>query len=379
MLMIGPLPPPYGGVANFTLNVIDQRQVRSLYEVRTSRTGGLDSNMSEMRQVSIDLARFLRFLFRREFRNAAIAHIHTSSYWSFLRNVPYVFSIRHFSGAKSILHLHSGKFKEFFEGSSPFVQKLVRRTLRSVDIVIVTSPSWIETIRKICGDDQAIYSVPNGFNPRIFHPVEKHLARERLGLPQDRKLMLAVGYLEEVKGHEHLIKALGEVLRYRDDVVLHIIGSGSKKKRLTELVQELGMGDHVVFVEERKTPEEISLWMSSSDIFVLSSLSEGNPTVMFECLGCGRPFIGTRVGGIPDIITSEEVGLLCNPADPEGLARCIMCALDKHWDQDFIQEYAQRYTWETIAGRLVSIYERALDRGTSTDLVDTAPVRFSER
>ena len=65
------------------------------------------------------------------------------------------------------------------------------------------------------------------------------------------------------------------------------------------------MIDHVEFVGG-KPHAEIPIWMNACDVFVLSSLSEGNPTVMFECVGCGKPFIGTKVGGIPEIIISDD-------------------------------------------------------------------------
>lgn len=55
-------------------------------------------------------------------------------------------------------------------------------------------------------------------------------------------------------------------------------------------------------------------------------------TVMFECLGCGKPIVGTKVGGVPEIITSEDYGFLVEPANSEDLAEKILIALDKEWD-----------------------------------------------
>ena len=73
-------------------------------------------------------------------------------------------------------------------------------------------------------------------------------------------------------------------------------------------------------------------------------MGEGNPTVMFECLGCGKPFIGTKVGGIPEIIVSDDYGLLCEPANSEDLAEKILIALDKEWDEEKIRNYAKQFT-----------------------------------
>jgi glycosyltransferase involved in cell wall biosynthesis len=109
-----------------------------------------------------------------------------------------------------------------------------------------------------------------------------------------------------------------------------------------------------------KLHDEIPVWMNACDLFVLPSLSEGNPTVLPEALGCGKPFVGTRVGGVPEVITSDECGLLVGPADPDDLAEKILVALDREWDREAILAYAQRYTWENIAKEIMGVYERVL-------------------
>jgi glycosyltransferase involved in cell wall biosynthesis len=101
---------------------------------------------------------------------------------------------------------------------------------------------------------------------------------------------------------------------------------------------------------------ELSLWMNAADLFVLPSLSEGNPTVMFEALGVGLPFVGTKVGGVTEIITSEDYGFLCGSFDPKDLAEKILIALDKDWNREKILDYAKRFTWENIAKDIMGIY-----------------------
>jgi len=78
---------------------------------------------------------------------------------------------------------------------------------------------------------------------------------------------------------------------------------------------------------------------------------------MFECLGCGKPFVGTKVGGEPEIITSEDYGLLCEPANSDELAEKILIALDKEWGCDKIREYAEQFTWENITEEIVVVYK----------------------
>jgi glycosyltransferase involved in cell wall biosynthesis len=81
---------------------------------------------------------------------------------------------------------------------------------------------------------------------------------------------------------------------------------------------------------------------------------------MFESIGCGKPFIGTNVGGIPEVIGSDRYGLLTEPGDPQGLARNILVALDRQWDRAAILDYSKLYTWEAIAQDILAIYCKAL-------------------
>ena len=100
--------------------------------------------------------------------------------------------------------------------------------------------------------------------------------------------------------------------------------------------------------------------MNVADLFVLSSFSEGNPTVMFEALGCGLPFIGTKVGGVPEIITSEDYGIIVPPGDVEALAKAIERGLKKRWNKKKIVGYAQQFTGENIAKQIIKLYKSVM-------------------
>jgi glycosyltransferase involved in cell wall biosynthesis len=77
---------------------------------------------------------------------------------------------------------------------------------------------------------------------------------------------------------------------------------------------------------------------------------------MSECLGCGKPFIGTRVGGIPDIISSDTYGILSEPGNMEELANNILESLDRQWDHDAILTYARQFTWKEISKEIIAVY-----------------------
>jgi teichuronic acid biosynthesis glycosyltransferase TuaC len=206
--------------------------------------------------------------------------------------------------------------------------------------------------------NEQVYSIPNGFSP-AFHPIDAAIARERLGLPGDVKIVFTLGNLIKRKGFNYLIDAMERVCSQRDDVLCFIGGAGAERGSLQGQIDRLHLGEKVRLLGSLPG-DQLTLWMNACNFFVLPSLNEGNPTVMFEALGCGKPFVGTRVGGVPEVITSDDYGLLVEPADPEDLAEKILVALDREWDRETILRYAERYTWENIAKGIMGVYKEVL-------------------
>jgi teichuronic acid biosynthesis glycosyltransferase TuaC len=237
--------------------------------------------------------------------------------------------------------------------------EMVREILNSANRIITVSHSNFKFIKKLEIKTKTEV-IPNGFNSKLFYPIDSRNCKEVLGLPVNKRIILTVGHLRKVKGHEYLIEAMKKIVKKRGDILCIIVGDGSLRGKLEKQIKKLNLGDYVKLVGA-KPHDEIPYWMNACDIFVLPSLSEGNPTVMFEVLACGKPFVGTKVGGIPEIITSEDYGLLCEPANPEDLAENILVALEKEWDSEKIRKYAEQFSWENIAKKIVGVYEEVLE------------------
>lgn len=228
--------------------------------------------------------------------------------------------------------------------------------LNSADAIVTVSNSNLECIEKL-DVKTPVKVLPNGYRADIFHPINTIECRKLLGLPADKKIILTVGHLEEIKGHKYLIEAISHIVKVRKDVLFFIVGGGPLKTKLEKQITDLGLFDYAKLVGI-KPHGDIPLWMNACDIFVLPSLNEGNPLVLFECLGCGKPFVGTRVGGVPEIIKYDDYGLLCDSGRPKELAKNILLVLDKNWDEGKILNYAEQYRWENIASQIVTIYDK---------------------
>jgi glycosyltransferase involved in cell wall biosynthesis len=246
--------------------------------------------------------------------------------------------------------------------SLPFKDKewrtKIEYVLNAADHIITVSQSNLKCIQKL-NVSTPVTVIPNGFRSDLFYPRDMWECRKWLNLPLNKKILLTVGNLEDVKGQSYLIEAVRMVVQERKDILCVIVGSGKLRNALIRQIHGLGLKEYVLLVGG-KPHDEIPLWMNACDIFILPSLNEGNPTVLFECLGCSKPFVGTRVGGVPEVITSDDTGLLVKPANSNDLAEKILIALVKEWDQKAILAYAKQYSWENIAKEILKVYEQVL-------------------
>jgi len=226
--------------------------------------------------------------------------------------------------------------------------------LSSADELITVSEYNRECIKDL-GIKKDITVLPNGYSTNLFYPKE---VKEDFDY-RDRDIILSIGNLEEIKGYDILIKALSKVVEKKKNILLLHIGEGSKVSEIKDLVEELGLGNYVKFLGRRPHSELVE-YFAVCKIFVSPSRFEGNPTVMFETLACGKPFIGTLVGGVPDIIDSLKYGKLAPPEDSDKLAENIVWALENKWDEKEILEKGEQYSWKKIVKKILKIYEKLI-------------------
>ncbi|NAS89367.1 glycosyltransferase family 4 protein [ANME-1 cluster archaeon AG-394-G21] len=236
------------------------------------------------------------------------------------------------------------------------LNKKIRSTLNAADCIITVSKSNYDKLMQLDISDEKVSVIPNGYDLDLFKNIPINKARERLNLPKDKKIILSVGYLEQIKGHKYLINAMKEIVKRRTDVLCIIVGNGKLRNELEMQIKELELEDYIRLAGE-KPHQKIPLWMNACDVFVLPSLRESFGVVQIEAMACGKPVVATYNGGSEEIIISEDYGLLCEPANPEELAEKILIALDKEWDGEKILKYAERFRWENIVKEILEVYK----------------------
>lgn len=227
------------------------------------------------------------------------------------------------------------------------------KTWFQCDAVIRVNNKDVPKIREF---NKNTVGIPYGYDDEIFCPMDKEACRQKESLPGDMKIVLSVGSLDKVKGQKYLIEAMREIVNKRKDVLCLIVGSGPLKNQLQKMITEFEL-ENFVMLKGFVFHERLPTLMNSCDFFVLPSLSEGNPTVMFEALGCGLPFLGTKVGGIPEVIISEDYGYVFDSADSGRLSQAMLLALNREWDKKVIIDYAKKFSRKNIAEQIISVYE----------------------
>jgi len=128
------------------------------------------------------------------------------------------------------------------------------------------------------------------------------------------------------------------------------------------LIADHGLQGHVLLAGQRPH-QEIPWWFGAADLFCLATRSEGWSNVLLEAIACGRPVVSTRVGGNPEIVRDESLGLLVPPADDDALERAILFALDRPWDPEALAARARAHSWEAAAAAIVEEFQRVAPGG----------------
>jgi glycosyltransferase involved in cell wall biosynthesis len=150
--------------------------------------------------------------------------------------------------------------------------------------------------------------------------VDVEERKKALGLNPEDPVVGAVGWLLPIKGPMFLLEAMARLWNGGRKAALIYVGKGDLEPDLKEAASKRGVSEKVKFLGWRDDVPEI---MAILDILVLPSMNEGMGRVLVEAMAAGKAVVGSRVGGIKDLIKEEENGLLAIPGDVEDLSRAI--------------------------------------------------------
>lgn len=201
--------------------------------------------------------------------------------------------------------------------------------------------------------------VQNGTDGALFHVREEAAARAALDWPGGwpKRFVLYVGRIERAKGVLDLVDAFAKIAARAPDLSLALLGDGGAMAEAKAKVAAASLDDRVHFLGARPLPE-VPVWMGASTVVTLPSHAEGSPNVIREALACGRPVVGTNVGGIPELLGTEGVGAMVPAHDSAALGEALLQVAGQAWDPRAIAAKSGG-SWEESAAALHEVLQEA--------------------
>ncbi|MEM0203267.1 MAG: glycosyltransferase family 4 protein [Archaeoglobaceae archaeon] len=242
---------------------------------------------------------------------------------------------------------------------------LVDKLLSKADVIITPSMHYVEESKFLRNFREKVVEIPNGIDLEAFNiPHSKYEAREILGLDKEKKLVLFLSQLYDLKGPHILLRAIPKIVERHEDAFFVFAGGGNVKKYET-LAKELGVDKFVKFtdyIEERLKP----LYYKSADVFVLPSIEtfEVFPLVLLEASAVGLPMVVSDLRTFRCIIEEGYNGIFTKRGDPESLANAITYLLENEEVREKMgrnaKEKARQYSWDKIAEKYEEVYKKVL-------------------
>jgi len=364
VLMIGPLPPPVGGMATVVGNLAEGFAGRvDLKLLNNVKTTAADRRLWE------GIAAQLRLLGRLAGHclgwRPDVVHVHTCSWFTFWRNAVDVLLAR-LLGRRVVLHIHGAQFRGFLEGLSPAARQSARVVFALAQRIVVLGEGW-KALLDPWADPHRVVVVPNGV------PVpERTAAGVRGGAAEPLRIVCLANY-ERRKGQADLLRAVARLTGPRP-VRLELFGfeaEPGQRQALLDLARELGIAERVQ-VPGPVTGAAKDACLNAAGCFCLPSYDEGLPMSMLEAMALGLPVVVSEVGSIPEAVSDGEEGLLYVAGDIEALAAHLQRVLDDP-DRALAIGRAGRarvqreFSLERSVQRLLQVYGGLTGGGTEAD------------
>ena len=274
--------------------------------------------------------------------------VHTHMYWSSLYGVPAARIAR----VPVIVTSEHGR-NSWKNASQRWLERAV--ISRWSDMRVCVSEDILQIRRDVEGisADKLIY-VPNGTG--IPEPVERGDSHP--------VVIGTVGRFVKEKDYVTLVRAAAHLRDMNRDFQLCLVGDGPLRPRIEQEIADLNLQKIVLLPGLQ---HDVSDWLRRFDVFVMSSIREGQPVALLEAMAHGLPVVATRVGGIPDTVKENWEGLLVDPSDPVALAKSLAELVD---DSGRRRELGTRARQRVIGDfsihksceRYLKLYQRLLNR-----------------
>ena len=241
------------------------------------------------------------------------------------------------------------------------VFKTKEKIFEKINLTIVTPSKWLQSncLTSQLLKDKSINVIPNGINMNLYKPIKKEIARELLGLPLDKKIVLftaSSATSDPNKGFVKLSEAISKITFL--DVVFVVLG-GSKPKNAPNFNHD------TYYLGQFHDDMAMVLAYGCADVVVVPSLSENLSNTIMESLSCAIPVVAFNIGGNGDMIEHKINGYLAKPFDASDLKDGIEWILNTtKYNQlctDAREKVMREFDSKMVAGKHIKLYESILN------------------
>jgi D-inositol-3-phosphate glycosyltransferase len=252
-----------------------------------------------------------------------------------------------------------------------------KEVLELADRIIAATPAELAQLQWLYQTDiHKVVVIPPGVDLSRFYPIPSDEAREFIGVPPCERTLLYVGRIEPLKGIDTLIQAIA-LMRANGGFsqplfCLTVIGgdpdlspgtTSDEMARLKAICDQYGLGDLVIFLGQRGQ-DTLPYYYSAAEAVVVPSHYESFGMVALEAMACGTPVVASQVGGLAFLVQDGVTGFTVPFDEPQALAdRLSTLILNPELRRKLGEQaadFAQEYSWDKIAARIVKVYTELL-------------------
>ncbi|MFD2167335.1 glycosyltransferase family 4 protein [Thalassotalea euphylliae] len=347
--IVGPLPPPAGGMANQTKQLASFLASEGLLVTVVQVNPPYKPSWAGKIPVFRALVRLVQYqkALKQQLADVDVVHIMANSGWSWHLFAAPAIKIAKQLNIPVVLNYRGGYAADFFAKS----WSSVRKTMDLVDDIVVPS-SFLQDVFQQYGKRARV--IPNVLNQQRFNTVDRQASMQ--------PCIIVTRNLEEIYDVDTAIRVFAGIRQSFPEADLKVAGTGPELSHLKKLTESLGIADHVTFVG-RLSPDEISGLYKSADLMLNTSIVDNSPNSLIESLACGTPVVSTNVGGIPKLVTDNHDALLADPKDVDKLTNLSLTLLKDATERERLTKNGlltiEKFWWSNVWQELASCYQSA--------------------
>tara|TARA_R110002073_G_scaffold57184_3_gene145561 strand:+ start:6978 stop:8057 length:1080 start_codon:yes stop_codon:yes gene_type:complete len=345
--LVGPLPPPNGGMAMQTLQLArllgDEGLEVELVQTNAPYWPAVVARLKGVRA----FFRIMPYLLRiwRLAGRTDVIHLMANSGWSWQLFAAPVIWIGWLRKTPVIVNYRGGEAREYLSASARWVKPSLARSAQ-----LVVPSGFLRQVFSEFGVAAAV--IPNIIDLEMFYPAATQSRDNVFTLVITRNL-------EPIYGLDTAIRALALAREAVPTLHLKIAGSGPQQAELQRLVEQLGLGDAVAFLGRLERQQVVDLY-HGADAMLNPSRVDNMPNSVLEALACALPVISTNVGGVPYIVQHGQTALLVPRDDAGAMADAIVKLYTDTTLRNALREKGRRavaqYAWEEVRPLWLSLY-----------------------